>query len=153
VDGDVDGDVDVEGLFASAIGYFDSIFSGLISLRELSLRENQLMSASLRGLLYFALGPVDSKLTKLWIDDNPLCGSQKALRACSEALIKSIPSLSSINDKDYLHSTNVVDVVAILRNGQQRISNVDTGNDKGFANMEKEYLSALRGERENTVVS
>ena len=144
---------DVESKY-HVIGYFDSIFSGLINLKELSLKENQLTASSLLGLFYFSLESVDSQLASLWVDDNPLCDSQKLLRTCCEALLKRIPSLVSINDKKYPRSSSNVDVVAILRNGGHRIDTAsNAGNEKALANLETEYLSALKGDRESTIVS
>jgi len=154
-DDDGDGDDDA----STTIGYFDSIFSGLINMQELSLKENELgSSSSLRGLGYYSLPCVDSKLHSVWIDDNPLCESSKTLTSSVSMLISAITSLVSVNDKNYrTTATATVDVVAVLRKGDQRIDRSSggygSGSGSGLDSMEKEYLAALKGERETTVVA
>ena len=142
------------------VGYFDSIFSGLINMQELSLKENELgSSSSLRGLGYYSLLGVDSVLRSLWIDDNPLCESSKAFSSSVSMLINDITSLQTVNDKNYRTTTTTtaaaIDVVALLRKGDQRIDrgSSSSSSSSGLDNMEKEYLSALKGERETTVVA
>jgi len=163
-----DDDINIFGF--NNINYFDSIFSGLINLKELSLKENQLKNTpfSLNGLLFFSLDDnsnsdsdtsnSSSKLMILSIEDNPVCESSKVISRVTETLVKLIPSLSSINNKKYRPTEGTMDVVSILKKGQSSSSSSSSSralslSEKGFENMEKEYLSALKGERENTVVS
>ena len=88
-----------------------SVFAGLVSLKELSLKENELSdNDSIAGLFFFALtsGPaadmtiikhlVSPTLTQLWLDDNPISDSQSALRDAKDVLITNIPSLKFINN-------------------------------------------------------
>jgi len=143
-------------------------------LKELSLKENQLKNSpfSLDGLLFFSFDDSNnninnndningssssSKLMILSMEDNPLCESSKLMRVVTETLITKIPSLVSINSKQYrsTRDANKMNVVSILQKGQSSSSssNAMSLSEKGFENMEKEYLSALRGERETTVIS
>jgi len=123
------------------------------NLQELSLKENSLKASSLIGLGFFGLPSINSRLHSLWLDDNPVCESSKTLKTCSDILINIIPSLVSINNKKYRDNTSTLDIVTILKKGDQRIDcSSNQANEKGFDNLEKEYLSALKGERENTVV-
>jgi hypothetical protein len=141
----------------TTVGYFDSIFSGLINMRELSLKENELgSSSSLRGLGYYSLLGVDSVLRSLWIDDNPLCESSKTFSSSVAMLINAITSLQTVNDKNYrtTATATAIDVVALLRKGDHAIDRGSiSSSSSGIDNMEKEYLSALKGERETTVVA
>ena len=88
-----------------------SKFAGLVSLKELSLKENELSdNDSIAGLLFFALSTaaaadmtiikhlVSPTLTQLWLDDNPISDSQSALRDAKDVLITNIPSLQFINN-------------------------------------------------------
>ena len=89
-----------------------SMFAGLVSLKELSLKENELSdNDSIAGLFFFALTSaatandmsiikhlVSPTLTQLWLDDNPISDSQSALRDAKDVLITAIPSLKFINN-------------------------------------------------------
>jgi hypothetical protein len=161
-----------------------SIFAGLVCLRELSLKENDLETAgSLLGLTWFGLASLPryisssnspyseqlqkvlpATLEKLWVNDNPIADSETQMREATKILAEDVPSLTHINDKDIRIGADgrgqKFDVLKIR--GTRRIDADDssmaallgsTGEGKGLDSMEQEYLAALKGEKDVSVVS
>ena len=133
-----------------------SCFWGLVQLNELSLKENLFDSIeSLYGLEFFSFGFMQPVLSHLWLNENPFQGVTADRLAVDTYLVKSIPSLVLLSDK-MLNTTAIgrSDVSKLLtRNGGGNCSSVGGLQGKGLDNMEKEYLAALKNERDNTVVS
>lgn len=152
-----------------------SIFSGLVSLEELSLKENNLESkTSLQGLKYFGFagfvplsediamtffGSIDyslrpSCLKHLHIAENPLCETSALHKETVAQLLLDIPSLETLDEKP-LRSRESTGVP------QVQLTRADTGRSSamvgisaaGLDNMEQEYLAALKGEKDSSVIS
>eukprot|EP01041_Mallomonas_annulata_P010952 gene10952-22874_t len=155
-----------------------SIFSGLVALKELSIKENLFINKeSLLGILFFAMTStttststltnknniqdiLPSTLLKIYLEDNPVCESQLSLREVSIMLSSAISSLEFIDnqriERNPSEASRTFDVLAMR--GTQRVEKeigvgLYTTNEKGLDSMEVEFLAALRGEKDNTVVS
>ena len=128
-----------------------SHFIGLINLSELSLRENQINSFdALNGLLIFNHDHYKC-LKKLYLADNPL-----PLSKYINNLSGAIGSLRFI-DSQQVHGASANPFRVLEQNRGNRIGNhvniSEYQDSKGLDAMEAEYLSALKGERDNTVVT
>jgi len=174
--GGVDG-VEGEGITTQ----ITSVFDGLVSLRELSLKENAFeTSESLSGLLWFgqpANGTSSEHsvriptLERLWLGENEVTREAESRRKLCQMLGDRIVSLKSI-DNDVIREFEqgiggvngpVYDVMAmnsvrgVGKDGCAGGSSVNVGiagaEDKGLDSMEKEYLAALKGERDVSVVA
>ena len=140
-----------------------SIFYGLVQLEELSLKENLLEDvASLRGLSFFGfegkyrdiLAPT---LKSLWLTDNPLMEVTAMRKGMEEYVMSTLPFVSELNGMgmDSYNGGKVViagDLSGVLQRDGDGGSRA-VGGQEGFENMDKEYLAALKGERDVTVVS
>lgn len=142
-------------------GSIISLFWGLVQLNELSLKENYFDSVgSLNGLEFFNFDSVlvnllRPALSHLWLNDNPYQSIQAHQLEVEEYIIRSAPSLKSLNDK-VLHSdwdSRPVDFSKVLkRDGAGGSLSVGGLQGEGLDNMEKEYLAALKNEKDCTVV-
>jgi hypothetical protein len=153
-----------------------SIFYGLACLVHLSIKENGLEDCdSLAGLVYFSLqsahslegfpgyqdcGVEQTKLTYLDIAENALCDVAAELSAARTYAATNIPSLQRIDGfsvNSSRASSTTVDMYAMMATKTQlqnegRGSSVPGGGVLAD-NLEKEFLAALKGERDTTVVS
>jgi len=133
-----------------------SLFVGLPSLRELSLRENQFEDvASLKGLI--VLRPT---LYSLWLQECPVVDTKAGQDEVTAMALEHLPVLQYI-DKKLLPgrlggsssiASRETPTVALRREegGSQAVGGlVGAGLDQ----MEKEYLMALKGERDNAMIS
>ena len=149
-----------------------SIFYGLVQLNLLSLKENNLENpASLDGLQFFAFTDLDEDTSRfvpqsleyLHIEDNPVSESQSALRATRSALVATIQSLKYINNETTTKkAVSSFDAIGSATRRKRDVLDVSSGvgnslfsggNENGLDAMEKEYLSALKGERDVSVVA
>lgn len=149
-----------------------SMFYGLVQLTMLSLKENDFVStSSLDGLQFFALSMgmdeikpfVPQTLEYLHLEDNPVSDSQLSLRDAKSALMATIQSLKYINNEPTTrHLVSSFDVVSTAVARKKRDSwdapsagdmLFSGGNKEGLDAMEKEYISALKGERDVSVVA
>ena len=130
-----------------------SHFVGLINLSELSLRENQINNFDeLNGLLIFNHEHYKC-LKKLCLAENPL-----PLSKYINSLGLLIDTLSFIDSQQVnVCSANNVPFRPLEQYRGNKICNTvnisEYQDSKGLDAMEAEYLSALKGERDNTVVS
>lgn len=130
------------GLESTLVGA-GSLFTGLPSLRELSLKENLFGSVdSLRGLECLA-----ASLRRLCLADNPVMEVSSQV-AEIRGLLGQMPRLEILDDKSIRQQEPGEGKAVIL-------SRVDGGSSAvgGLDQMEREYLSALKGERDTSVVS
>ena len=138
-----------------------SIFWGLVRLQELSLKDNALETpASLQGLSYFNFGPKYSNILKptlmhLWLNENPYQIISAMKKKGEEFLRMSLPFLKTLDDKELnsVSELSSVEVSKILRDNASSGGSSTVGGTAGFENMEKEYLSALKEERDTTIVA
>ena len=157
-----------------------SIFDGLVSLVDLSLKENCFAdTASLRGILvlgYKDIAPLldekialdyfgdssyamcSASLRNLWIAENPLCETSAKYKAAVFELSSNIPSLQLIDDKAMTTKAAPQVKYEVLKSKLSR--QVDAAgyasaglSQSGLDNMEQEYLAALKGEKDTTAVS
>jgi hypothetical protein len=157
----------------------DSIFFGLISLTVLSLKENAISEeGQLRGLLFFGfdfmssddtisqcskeIGLITSpfKLRNIYLEDNPIVETSAGKRSVASYLSSGIPSLRSIDGVgvgiDLSGGGGGGQTIAlnkVLQRKEREHDDLDAYREKGLDNQEKEYLAALKGERDNSVVS
>jgi hypothetical protein len=156
----------------------ESIFYGLLALQELSMKENELESTeSLSGLNYFSLKslatlgatgtsnatpvpPPSATLHHLYLADNPICDNTPELRKFRSSLQAGISSLSAIDTFVIPASTSSssssapIHLPSILKRKEGGDPDMTgTGGGGGLDSMEQEFLSALKGERDNSVVS
>lgn len=134
-----------------------SVFYGLVSLRELSLKENLIASiAALQGLHFFShpLNWGDATMISLQaliaihLADNPIYEISSTAKAALEFLQSAIPSLETMDGRS-------------LRNDMQpnnnstfRPSSVLPADVREVSDaMEAEFLSAIRGEKDVSIVS
>jgi Leucine-rich repeat (LRR) protein len=146
-----------------------SIFWGLVELQELSLRENQLSSIqSLSGLTFFNFSSIDTAtipsgvtyllpptLLQLWISSNPCCDTTSGSMEVNELMKMLIPSLLTIDGRAVQEATTTrkIDLSKVLKREVVGSSSSVTGSGMAFENLEKEYLAALKNEKDSTVVS
>jgi len=145
-----------------------SIFWGLVLLKELSLKENNLHEmVSFSGLQYFCFVPTDTSnylsltvqsvlsplLQHVWIDENPYQSTKTSKILIEKYLFDTIPSLTHLDNRRResvdINSCKNIDTVNILKR-----ENVGGSCNIGgrLDSMEREYLAALKGEIDNTVV-
>eukprot|EP01038_Epipyxis_sp_PR26KG_P014204 gene14204-19058_t len=164
--------------------HIDSIFYGLVDLKELSLKENNLQDLdSLDGLYYFSYNFIHNNnhihnhshnhnthdtnklvptLTRLWLADNPVTEIQSSLTKFRHEIIAQIPSLVKIdefqtNNNNNNNQQNNNDLKNILKrtnnNSCDNNDNILGIQSNGLDELEKEYLSALKGEKDVAIVS
>jgi len=134
-----------------------SVFYGLVSLRELSLKENQISSVeALRGLSFFnhPLNWGDATMSSLraliaiHLADNPIHDISSTAKAALEFLQSAIPSLETIDGKPLMNhrqqnSNSTFRPSSVLPADVREVSDA----------MEAEFLSAIRGEKDVSIVS
>jgi len=129
-----------------------SLFLGLSRLRELSLRENNLESVeSLGGLL-----SLHGSLLSLSLEDNPCVDTAAGLERVKELALAHLPLLATL-DRKPLRAPGPSDsspgvVLTRVEGGSSSVGGLGEGKG-GLDQMEKEYLAALKQERDTTVVS
>ena len=142
-----------------------SIFYGLVQLKELSLKENLFKDVeSLKGLSFFSFQNkytdiLVPTLTTVSLVDNPLMEVTSTRKDMETFIFKELPFLTHLNDKSmdsYIGASGIAipsgDLSKILKRDGGGGS-VAVGGQEGFENMDKEYLAALKGERDVTIVS
>ena len=142
-----------------------SIFYGLLQLRELSMKENLFDNVdALKGLCFFSFQGKHTDillptLRTLWLNDNPFMEVTATRKDMESFVLTELPFVTGLNDKSielYRGSNSVIavsgDMSSVLkRDGGGGSSAV--GGQEGFENMDREYLAALKGERDVTIVS
>lgn len=128
-----------------------SYFIGLINLTELSLKENQISEKdALNGLMIF--NHEYYRLKKIFLAENPL-----PLSKYKAALGSAISTLRFVDSQQVnTESVNNTPYNVLEQNRSNQSNNVSIGeyqDNKGLDSMEAEYLAALKGERDNTVVN
>lgn len=156
-----------------------SIFFGLACLVHLSLKENELVNtAALAGLSYFSwqshynldcfrrcedCGVLNTKLTSLDIAENPLCDISAERNAAYTYITSCIPSLksidgSSVNSIHTITGSATINMAAMMvaktqLESEGRGNSGVTGGGIIDDSMEKEFLAALKDQRDDTVIS
>ena len=147
-----------------------SIFTGLINLHHLSLKDNDLDSLeSLIGITYFSFSNLGFEyellpnhsdifppcLRSISLKDNPYNFNDKLKLEVHNVLASAIPTLQDIdgyilNEPD-MHIS--IDLSKILKRKVGASANIDGLQGKGLDNMEIEYLAALKNEKDFTVIN
>ena len=131
-----------------------SIFQGLSTLRQLSLKENLIQdTASLAGLL-----AVRATLASLALQDNPINDTKAGADEVQELAREHFPRLQLLDGKPVHRSKESNGETGAVRPVQlQRVDGGSTAvggiGGSGLDQMEKEYLMALKGEQDNSVVA
>ena len=125
------------------------LFTKLSALRELSLKENLFESVdSLRGLECLA-----SSLESLCLADNPVM-EVSTQAAEIRALLVQMPRFVLLDDKHVREAQPTQGHKVVLSRAHASPSSAIGGMDgSGLDQMEQEYLSALKGEKDTSVVS
>eukprot|EP00603_Paraphysomonas_imperforata_P013641 CAMPEP_0114450980 /NCGR_PEP_ID=MMETSP0104-20121206/745_1 /TAXON_ID=37642 ORGANISM="Paraphysomonas imperforata, Strain PA2" /NCGR_SAMPLE_ID=MMETSP0104 /ASSEMBLY_ACC=CAM_ASM_000202 /LENGTH=388 /DNA_ID=CAMNT_0001623149 /DNA_START=142 /DNA_END=1312 /DNA_ORIENTATION=- len=138
-----------------------SLFVGLVKLTDLSLKENQFEDmSSLQGLEYFSKKSYSSEtgasfpltLRSLNISENPVCESTAQRKEVVTFITESVPSVTFIDGKSTVFSEGVA-VVDKSSAAYKQLHPVVTDNDMITETMAQEFASALKGEKDNAVVS
>lgn len=145
-----------------------SIFWGLVELQDLSLRENQLSSIrSLSGLSFFNISSVGTAaipnyvtnllpptLSQIWLSSNPCCETSAGSAEVNFYVKMLIPSLLTVDGRAVQEAaTRSIDLSKVLKREEVGNSLSVTGSGVAFENLEKEYLAALKNEKDGTVVN
>ena len=130
-----------------------SYFIGLINLTELSLKENQISEKdALNGLIMIFNNHEFYRLKKIFLAENPL-----PLSKYKAALGSAISTLRFVDSQQVnAESVNDTPYHVLEHNRSNQSNNISIGeyhDNKGLDSMEAEYLAALKGERDNTVVN
>ena len=161
--------------------YKTSIFYGLISLINLSLKENIIENMEeLLGLNYFIIQQTidqtinnssttsnssttnsnnDNKndqkyqLTNLCIAENPICEYSTEMKKLVSYIGVHIPSVHSIDDKILKQSSNLNQSLNDHTSVEYRAVCEGVGGILVSDTMEREYITALKGEQDRAVVS
>jgi len=131
----------------------DSLFAGLPSLRELSLRENLFEDVdSLKGLI--VLRPT---LHSLWLQECPVVDTKAGQDKVLAMAVEHFPVLQYIDKKPVQprlgSSIATIEAPVVLRREDGGSQAVGGLAGAGLDQMEKEYLMALKGERDNAMIS
>jgi len=136
---------------------FSSVFYGLVSLQELSLKENQISSvAALQGLTFFnhlltwgdaSMNSLQTLIT-IHLADNPIYEVSITSKAALEFLKSTIPSLETVDETRLKNHRN------LTNNSTFRPSSVLPPDVSEISDaMEAEFLSAIRGEKDISRIS
>lgn len=148
-----------------------SIFFGLVSLEKLSLKENELSDLDeLLGLTYFdfesktasseiltvlaAKMGLKSTLQHLWLTENPIWETSADKKHVVRYLSR-ISSLLTIDSVSLINSTmnNSLSQLGIPIQMNKLMQNrPDQALDPNLEGLEKEYLSALKGEKDTAII-
>ena len=147
-----------------------SIFTGLINLHHLSLKDNYLDSLeSLIGITYFSYSNLGFEykllpnhsdifppcLRSISLKDNPYNCNDKLKLEIHNILASAIPTLQDIDgnifNKPDMHIS--IDLSKILKREVGASANIGGLQGKGLDNMEIEYLAALKNEKDFTIIS
>lgn len=143
-----------------------SIFSGLVKLIELSLKENQFADVeSLQGLQFFsknfssvgndnpnAESSFTMALKSIRLADNPISENTALRKEVLAFVTTAIPSVCYIDGKSTVACDNV-GVIDKSSAAYKQLHPVVTDNDMITETMAQEFASALKGEKDNAVVS
>ena len=128
-----------------------SLFLGLSRLRELSLRENCLEDIESLG----GLACLHCSLSSLALEDNPCVDTAAGLERVRGLALAHLPLLTTLDRRplrDQPSDSKVEVVLARVDGGSSAVGGLGEGKG-GLDQMEKEYLAALKQERDVTVVS
>jgi hypothetical protein len=149
---------------------YSSIFTGLINLHHLSLKDNDLDSLeSFIGITYFSFSDLGFEnellpnhsdifppcLRSISLKDNPYNCNDKLKLEVHNILASAIPTLQYIDgnifNKPDMHIS--IDLSKILKREVGASANIGGLQGKGLDNMEIEYLAALKNEKDFTVIN
>ena len=162
--------------------YKTSIFYGLISLINLSLKENNIENMEeLLGLNYFIIQQTidqtinnsittrnsssstnsnndknndqNYQLTNLCIAENPICEYSTEMKKLVSYIDVHIPSVHSIDDKILKQSSDLNQSLNDHTSVEYRAVCEGVGGILVSDTMEREYIAALKGEQDRAVVS